>query len=139
MKRRKFLVSSLGFVGLMGIGASGSVVKSALAQGHSGHVLSPLVDDLQLIGETVDDNFKYNGHRVQILRRAFRHSKKPSSQTERWVMKFNGKELPERFFTRLDSQGCYFSEQLPFQDHCQARDLAKALVDGHNMKLFLLN
>lgn len=139
MKRRNFLINSLGIAGLVGLGATKAFAHGAMAH-NAVDPNNPVdnVEDLDIVSESRADSFRHNGHQVQILQRVYRHRKSPKVMVERWAMKFNGKELPPSFFKRIEKSGCYFSELLPFDDQCTARNLAKNLVDGHNMGIYRL-
>lgn len=140
MKRRNFLIYSLGVAGLVGLGATKAFANGAMAH-NAAHQYKPMdiAEDLDFVSESSADSFNHNGHQVQILRRVYRHRKSPKVMAERWAMKFNGKELPPSFFSRIEKSGRYFSELLPFDDdQLTARNLAKDLVDGHNMGIYRL-
>lgn len=150
MKRREFLKSGLGIAGFMGLISAGSIFRTADAEDqleNEEQLENDETDfnsDFELTDETVDHDFTYQGHRVKIMRREFQRRRNvgrtrrddPSNFREHWVMKMDGKELPQHFFKRLDAKDCYYSELLPFSDQCHARALAKELVDGHEMRLF---
>jgi len=139
MKRRDFLKNSLGIAGFVSLGASTALIQSVMAEGLVEAGVSEGDANLELTLQDTADNFKYKGHQVKILRREFRRrGKSRSERVERWVMTFNGRELPRSHFSRLDTKGCYISDLLPFNDDCNPRNLAKALVEGHDLKLFEL-
>jgi hypothetical protein len=138
MKRRNFLKNSLGIAGLLGLGASSSLMNTAMAKDLTEAGVSVADANLELTLQTTAESFKHKGHQVKILRREFRHrsGKNRGKREERWVMTLNGRELPKSHFSRQDSKGCYSSDLLPFSDECSPRTLATALVDGHEMQLF---
>lgn len=139
MKRRDFLKNSLGIAGFVSFGASSALTQSAMAEELVEAGVSEGDENLELTLQDTADNFKYKGHQVRILRREFRRRGKSSGERlERWVMNFNGREMPRSHFSRHGTKGCYFSDLLPFNDECTPRNLAKALVDGHELKLFEL-
>jgi hypothetical protein len=138
MKRRDFLKKSFSIAGFLGLGASSALMNSAMAKDLIEAGVSEGDDNLELTQQSIADNFKHKGHHVKIVRREYRHrrGKNRGKREEQWTMTFNGRELPKSHFSRHDSKGCYSSNLLPFSDECTPRNLATALVDGHELQLF---
>jgi len=138
MKRRDFLKNTFGIAGFLGLGASNALINFAMADDVVEAGASEGNANLELTQQATADNFKYRGHKVKIYRREYRRRRgiNRGERVERWVMTFNGRELPANHFSRHHTKGCYSSDLLPFNDECTPRSLATALVDGHNLKLF---
>jgi hypothetical protein len=140
MKRRDFLKNSLGIAGFLGLGASSAVINTAMAADLVEAGVAEGDSDLELTAQSTTDNFKHKGHHVRIFRREYKRRRgiKRGERVERWSMTLNGRELPKSHFYRNSTKGCYSSDLLPFSDECTPRNLATALVEGHDLKLFEL-
>ena len=140
MKRRNFIFNSIGgLAGLIILSASDALMNNAMALPSASNGKDKKESDPgKLESETVVKDFKHQGHDVKILKRTYK--KTSGEKVNQWVMKFDDRELPQGYFSRLGDEGCYSSELLPFEDICDdSQTLAEALVDGHVLNLYDLN
>lgn len=80
-------------------------------------------------GERVLDRFRYRGRAIEIRERA-----------GAGILALDGREMPEHVFTRLPRRDgdVFASHLLPFTEERDPRRLARELVDGDALELFVL-